>query len=208
MPAPAADSNERSRVLTTSSEPASSATIAPAPHAVPATHAPFPQVAAPDAAGRSLPAPRSDLVQQVVDRLLEAPHGAGQTTIALDPPDLGKLTVRFQRRGRELTITIRTEAVEALQVLRRELPALEQGLARLGEPVRVQLESAQFEHAGHAGGGPVADGGRGSSSDGGRGTHREARDPSSASNPDGNSHGSSRRGRRTPQHSGGLDVWS
>lgn len=136
------------------------------------------------------------LVEQIAARIAAAPpHGV--ISVALDPPELGRVLIKFQRRGRELSVRVEAEHPEALRQLRHELPQLEAALSRLREPVVVELL------------------GQGDSRDAGFQPQREpsaaqqGQDRSPQGRPDRETTPHHGRRRPRPRSSGNqLDVWS
>ncbi|RMG48360.1 MAG: flagellar hook-length control protein FliK [Acidobacteria bacterium] len=78
------------------------------------------------------------VVEQVAARLASLPAGRS-VTLALDPPELGKVYVRFvQERGR-LRVRLSAERGDVAAWLARDAHALEQALGRQPLPVRLEV---------------------------------------------------------------------
>ncbi len=86
------------------------------------------------------PATVPALIDQVVHRLLDAPAN-GTVTLRLDPPELGTLLVRFQRRGSQLSVTMTAEREDVSRLLRQGLGQLQSSLSQLHEQVSVQVDT-------------------------------------------------------------------
>lgn len=84
-------------------------------------------------AGRS-----AALAEQIAARLATLSPG-GTVTVTLEPAELGTVLVRFTRQGSNWKIQVIPERPEAAGILAPELPRLEALLARMHDPVKVDI---------------------------------------------------------------------
>ncbi len=117
---------------TTTPIPAASTTLSPA-----ATVATPPALASRAEANLSN---SEALIAHVVQRLAGAPTN-GTVTLRLDPPELGTLIVRFERRGGQLNVTMSAERDDVTRLLKQDLGQLQSSLSQAREPVQVQVET-------------------------------------------------------------------
>lgn len=119
---------------------APSAATATAAAASPQAAANAPSAAQATAAGAGASAPSAAAVDQVVSRLT-ALHSGQSATVALDPPELGRVLVRFFKRGKGWQVQLIAENREVAQALTRDIGRLNQALGQDGDAIDVEVFS-------------------------------------------------------------------
>lgn len=115
------------------------------------------EVAAPRAEGPSPPPPPPP-ARQVAPVAIALAFAPGQFSIALDPPQLGRVEIAVQREGDGHQVRVLAERPETLALLERDRGELDRALAEAGVPLGEGALS--FALAGDAGGSGDARGGR------------------------------------------------
>jgi flagellar hook-length control protein FliK len=108
------------------------------------------------AAARSAPAARASLQAIEIDRVVEqiklhTRPGISRIQMIIDPPELGRLSIRLSLRGDQLVGRVAVESAELLQQLREQLPALREAMSEAGVDVR-DFEFTQEEPPGERAG--------------------------------------------------------
>lgn len=81
---------------------------------------------------------RSTVINQIAARL-SALNTGGTVTVSLEPAELGKVLIRFIRKGEGWDVQLIPERPEIAGILAAELPRLEALLAKMHDPVRVDV---------------------------------------------------------------------
>jgi flagellar hook-length control protein FliK len=79
-------------------------------------------------------------VDQVVARLSQLAQGQS-AVVSLEPPELGRVLVRFVRRGKGWKVQIVADSREVAQALTRDLGRLSQVLGREAEGIDVEVSA-------------------------------------------------------------------
>jgi flagellar hook-length control protein FliK len=79
-------------------------------------------------------------VDQVVARLSQLAQGQS-AVVSLEPPELGRVLVRFVRRGKGWRVQLVADSREVAQALTRDLGRLSQALGREAEAIDVEVSA-------------------------------------------------------------------
>jgi flagellar hook-length control protein FliK len=119
----------------------SSAAVTSGPQAfAPASGAPSAAAAAPAGSAHAGSAPAAAAVEQMVARLSALDHGRS-ALVSLEPPELGRVLVRFMRRGKGWKVQLIADRPEVAQALNRDIGRLSQVLGRDSDVVDVEVSS-------------------------------------------------------------------
>ncbi|MDQ7088953.1 MAG: flagellar hook-length control protein FliK [Acidobacteriota bacterium] len=94
--------------------------------------------ATPPAAGSAVTAGRATLVEQIAARIARLTPGQS-VTVTLDPAELGKVAIRFVRRGKQWKVQLIAERSETAVLLTRDLQRLEPLVERNLPGTRVEV---------------------------------------------------------------------
>jgi flagellar hook-length control protein FliK len=96
--------------------------------------------AAAPSGGQGGQAPAAPAVDQVVARLSQLSQGQS-ALISLEPPELGRVLVRFVKRGKGWRVHLVADSREVAQALTRDLGRLSQVLGREADPIEVDVST-------------------------------------------------------------------